>query len=161
MEPSYSFLSRGLIEMDIEQEIIFNKENVPVSDEWQYDERALEYDCTILGGFIKFAPNCQNKLLVCPKVGGTPTASTPIPEFGKDSKQWLIGDGDFVTFSSFRKAKQGEKIIMAYRNIDGDGDTRTLYAHIRVLKSEIAKLEKLTFTEWLELFPKVIRAWLS
>jgi len=149
------------LKMDIEQEIIFNKTDVPVTTEWQYDERELEYDCRILGGFIKFAPNCQNKLLVCPKVGGSPTASTPIPEFGKDANQWLIGDGDFVTFSSFRKAKQGEKIIMAYKNTDGDGDTRTLFAAIRIIRSEIGKLEKLSFTEWLELFPKVLKSWLT
>jgi len=149
--------------MDIEQEIMFSKKDIPVTsgEQWEFDERELPYDCVILGGFVKFAPNCQNKLLVCPRVGGSSTSSTPIPEFGKDSSEYLMGDGDFVTFSSFRKAKQAEKIFMAYRNIDPDGDTRTLFGAIRIMTSEIAKLKKLTFMEWLELFPKVLKSWLS
>jgi len=147
--------------MDIEQEIMFNKKEIPVTTEWQYDQKELPYDCVILGGFVKFARNCQNKLLVCPRVGGSPTASTPIPEFGKDSEQYLIGDGDFIAFSCFRKAKQSEKIFMAYMNTDEDGDPRTLFGAVRIIRSEIGKVEKLTFTEWLALFPKVLQSWLS
>jgi len=147
--------------MDIEQEIVFSIEDVPVTSDWQFDEKELPFDCIITGGFVKFAPNCQNKLRVCPRIGGSLQGSDPIPDFGDESNQWLEGDGDFITFTAFRKAGQGSKIIMAYWNVDADGDTRTLYAHVHLIRSIIAKVEKLTFMEWLELFPKVLKSWLS